>query len=223
MNKAVGGGRRAATMGSADGDGEDRRDPGRRRQSRLPDRTRSSGAPPADRLGEGDRRRRIGRCRRQPLAAPRGADPRAAAVVTGSHMDTQPNGGRFDGIYGVIAGLEALTALHGSGTMLRRPIEVVAWTNEEGGRFAPGCMGSMAWSGFRRIEEFRRRRRSRRRALRRCARRASGRREPTCRIVLSAASRTPMSRRISSRDRGWKPRSSISASSPASRAAAGSP
>ncbi len=83
-----------------------------------------------------------------------GTDPRAAPVVTGSHMDTQPNGGRFDGIYGVIAGLEALTALHQSGTVLRRPVEVVAWTNEEGGRFAPGCMGSMSWSGFRRIEDF---------------------------------------------------------------------
>jgi N-carbamoyl-L-amino-acid hydrolase len=83
-----------------------------------------------------------------------GTDPRASPVVTGSHMDTQPNGGRFDGIYGVIAGLEALAALHDAGVRLRRPIEVVAWTNEEGGRFAPGCMGSMAWSGFRRIEEF---------------------------------------------------------------------
>jgi N-carbamoyl-L-amino-acid hydrolase len=83
-----------------------------------------------------------------------GTDPTATPVVTGSHMDTQPNGGRFDGIYGVIAGLEALTALHDAGTTTRRPIEVVAWTNEEGGRFAPGCMGSMAWSGYRRIEEF---------------------------------------------------------------------
>jgi N-carbamoyl-L-amino-acid hydrolase len=83
-----------------------------------------------------------------------GSDPRSAPVVTGSHMDTQPNGGRFDGIYGVIAGLEALAALHDAGTTLRRPVEVVAWTNEEGGRFAPGCMGSMAWSGFRGIEEF---------------------------------------------------------------------
>ena len=44
--------------------------------------------------------------------------------------------------------------LHRSGTALRRPVEVVAWTNEEGGRFAPGCMGSMSWSGFRRIEDF---------------------------------------------------------------------
>ncbi len=77
-----------------------------------------------------------------------GADPDAAPVLTGSHMDSQPNGGRFDGIYGVVAGLEALAALHDGGITTRRPIEVVAWTNEEGGRFAPGCMGSMAWSGF---------------------------------------------------------------------------
>ena len=83
-----------------------------------------------------------------------GTDPRAASVVTGSHMDTQPNGGRFDGIYGVVAGLEALTALHRSGVTLPRPVEVVAWTNEEGGRFAPGCMGSMSWSGHRRVEDF---------------------------------------------------------------------
>ena len=83
-----------------------------------------------------------------------GSDRHAAPVVTGSHMDTQPNGGRFDGIYGVIAGLEAITALHDEGVVTHRPIEVVAWTNEEGGRFAPGCMGSMAWSGFRRIEDF---------------------------------------------------------------------
>ena len=83
-----------------------------------------------------------------------GTDADAAPVLTGSHMDTQPNGGRFDGIYGVIAGLEALTALHDAGIVTRRPIEVVAWTNEEGGRFAPGCMGSMAWSGHRAIGDF---------------------------------------------------------------------
>ncbi len=76
-----------------------------------------------------------------------GTDPDAAPVLTGSHMDSQPEGGRFDGIYGVVAGLEAVQALHEAGIATRRPIEVVAWTNEEGGRFAPGCMGSMAWAG----------------------------------------------------------------------------
>lgn len=76
-----------------------------------------------------------------------GTDPTATPVLTGSHMDSQPQGGRFDGIYGVVAGLEALTALHDAGIITRRPIEVVAWTNEEGSRFAPGCMGAMAWAG----------------------------------------------------------------------------
>lgn len=83
-----------------------------------------------------------------------GSDSTAAPVLTGSHMDTQPRGGRFDGIYGVIAGLEVLTALHASNATTRRPVEVVAWTNEEGGRFAPGCMGSMAWSGHTPLELF---------------------------------------------------------------------
>ena len=76
-----------------------------------------------------------------------GTDPAADPVLTGSHMDTQPSGGRFDGIYGVIAGLEAATAMHDAGVQTRRPIEIVAWTNEEGSRFAPGCMGSMSWAG----------------------------------------------------------------------------
>ncbi len=83
-----------------------------------------------------------------------GEDRDAAPVLTGSHMDTQPEGGRFDGIYGVLAGLEAMAALHDAGARTRRPIEVVAWTNEEGGRFAPGCMGSMAWSGARGLDSF---------------------------------------------------------------------
>ena len=83
-----------------------------------------------------------------------GAEPGAAPVLTGSHMDTQPQGGRFDGIYGVIAGLEALQAMADAGHRTRRPVEVVAWTNEEGGRFAPGCMGSMAWSGAKPLDAF---------------------------------------------------------------------
>jgi N-carbamoyl-L-amino-acid hydrolase len=83
-----------------------------------------------------------------------GADPAAAPMLTGSHMDSQPEGGRFDGIYGVVAGLEVLSALHDSGIVLERSLEVVAWTNEEGSRFAPGCMGSMAWSGRRPLASF---------------------------------------------------------------------
>jgi beta-ureidopropionase / N-carbamoyl-L-amino-acid hydrolase len=77
-----------------------------------------------------------------------GTDPTLPPVLTGSHMDSQPNGGRFDGIWGVIAGFEAVRALREAGVATKRPIEVVAWTNEEGGRYAPGCMGSMAYAGF---------------------------------------------------------------------------
>jgi N-carbamoyl-L-amino-acid hydrolase len=78
-----------------------------------------------------------------------GSEANAAPVMTGSHMDSQPRGGRFDGIYGVLAGLEALEAMNEAGVTTRRPIEVVAWTNEEGGRFAPCTMGSMVFTGAR--------------------------------------------------------------------------
>jgi len=83
-----------------------------------------------------------------------GTEPGAAPVVSGSHMDSQPAGGRFDGIWGVIAALEAVQALREAGVATKRPIEVVAWTNEEGSRFAPGCMGSMAYAGFKPAETW---------------------------------------------------------------------
>ena len=83
-----------------------------------------------------------------------GSEPSLAPVLTGSHMDSQPEGGRFDGIWGVVAGLEALTALHDAGVVTRRAIELVAWTNEEGGRFRPGCTGSMPWAGHTPVEAF---------------------------------------------------------------------
>lgn len=82
-----------------------------------------------------------------------GADAGAPPVMTGSHMDSQPQGGRFDGIYGVIAGLEALQAIRDSGLLPRHPIEVVAWSNEEGGRFSPGAMGSAVFAGAMRLED----------------------------------------------------------------------
>jgi N-carbamoyl-L-amino-acid hydrolase len=66
-------------------------------------------------------------------------------VLAGSHIDTQPAGGRLDGAYGVLAGLEVLRALDSAGVTTQHPIEVVAWTNEEGSRFAPGAMSSSAF------------------------------------------------------------------------------
>ncbi len=76
-----------------------------------------------------------------------GTDKTANPVMTGSHLDSQPTGGKFDGTYGVLAGFEALEALEDAGIATRRPIEVVAWTNEEGNRFQPGAMGSAVFAG----------------------------------------------------------------------------
>ncbi|MGD9880226.1 MAG: Zn-dependent hydrolase [Reyranella sp.] len=76
-----------------------------------------------------------------------GSDPAAAAVLSGSHMDSQPTGGRFDGMYGVLAAFEALEALEDAGVRTRRPVVAVAWTNEEGSRFQPGAMGSAVFAG----------------------------------------------------------------------------
>jgi N-carbamoyl-L-amino-acid hydrolase len=82
-----------------------------------------------------------------------GRAPAAPPVLTGSHLDSQPKGGRFDGVYGVLAGLEALEALEDAGLATDRSVVTVAWTNEEGGRFAPGAMGSMVFSGARRLQD----------------------------------------------------------------------
>ena len=82
-----------------------------------------------------------------------GMIPTAPPVLVGRHMDSQPRGGRFDGIYGVLAGLAALEALDAAGIQTRHPVELVAWTNEEGGRFAPGAMGSMVFAGQRRLDD----------------------------------------------------------------------
>lgn len=82
-----------------------------------------------------------------------GQHPDAAPVVTGSHLDTQPTGGRFDGVFGVLAGLEAMAALHASGWVPSRPIDLVVWTNEEGCRFAPTTMGSSVFTGALPLEQ----------------------------------------------------------------------
>jgi len=78
----------------------------------------------------------------------------AAPVIVGSHIDSQPAGGKFDGALGVLAGLEGLRALDEAGISTDRPIDVVAWTNEEGGRFERSCTGSSVWSGAMELEDY---------------------------------------------------------------------
>lgn len=70
------------------------------------------------------------------------------AVMMGSHLDSQPTGGKFDGAYGVMAGLEVLRALHDARVRPVRPLELVAWMNEEGARFGPSMMGSSVYAGL---------------------------------------------------------------------------
>ncbi|MDZ5811552.1 Zn-dependent hydrolase [Halorubrum sp. AD140] len=81
-----------------------------------------------------------------------GTDPEAAPVLIGSHLDSQPNGGIYDGQLGVVAALELLRTLEDDDVETRRPIEIVNWTNEEGTRFQPGLQGSGVWSGVFDIE-----------------------------------------------------------------------
>ena len=76
-----------------------------------------------------------------------GRDPSLAPVVTGSHIDTQPTGGKFDGNYGVLAGLEVIRTLNDQRITTDAPLDVVAWTNEEGSRFVPVMMGSGVFCG----------------------------------------------------------------------------
>ena len=76
-----------------------------------------------------------------------GTDDSRAAVGMGSHLDTQPFGGKFDGVFGVLAGLEVIRALNEAGIQTVAPLEVVNWTNEEGARFAPAMLASGVYSG----------------------------------------------------------------------------
>ncbi len=76
-----------------------------------------------------------------------GTDPSLPPVVIGSHLDTQPTGGRYDGVLGVLGALEAVRTLNDLGIRTRHPIEVVNWTNEEGTRFAPAMMASGVFAG----------------------------------------------------------------------------
>jgi beta-ureidopropionase / N-carbamoyl-L-amino-acid hydrolase len=70
-----------------------------------------------------------------------------APLAMGSHLDTQPTGGKFDGVLGVLAALEAVRTLQESGYETNAPIEIINWTNEEGSRFAPPMLGSGVFAG----------------------------------------------------------------------------
>ena len=76
-----------------------------------------------------------------------GREDTLPVVLTGSHLDTQPTGGKFDGIYGVLAGFEVIETLNDRGITTQHPIEVGVWCNEEGCRFPMAMMGSAVWSG----------------------------------------------------------------------------
>lgn len=76
-----------------------------------------------------------------------GLDDSLPPVVMGSHLDTQPTGGKFDGIYGVLAGLEVIRTLNDQGMDTQAPIEASVWTNEEGSRFPPAMVASGVFAG----------------------------------------------------------------------------
>ena len=77
-----------------------------------------------------------------------GTDKNALPVVIGSHLDTQPTGGKYDGVLGVLAGLEIVRTLNDLNIQTKHPILVVNWTNEEGSRFPPAMMASAGYAGI---------------------------------------------------------------------------
>lgn len=81
-----------------------------------------------------------------------GANPNASPILVGSHLDSQPNGGIYDGALGVISALELIHSIDEWEVTLEHPIEIVNWTNEEGTRFQPAMQGSGVWSGVHDIE-----------------------------------------------------------------------
>ncbi|SIS17383.1 Zn-dependent hydrolase [Natronorubrum thiooxidans] len=82
-----------------------------------------------------------------------GTDPDAKPVLVGSHLDSQPYGGIYDGALGVIAALELIRTLNDNELETEHPIEIVNWTNEEGSRFQPAMQGSGVWAGAHDLEE----------------------------------------------------------------------
>ncbi|MFZ1681643.1 MAG: Zn-dependent hydrolase [Rhizobiaceae bacterium] len=86
------------------------------------------------------------------FARRQGTDPDALPVYVGSHLDTQPTGGKFDGVLGVLGGLEVIRTLNDLGIRTRHPIVVVNWTNEEGTRFAPAMLASGVFAGVHTLD-----------------------------------------------------------------------
>ena len=82
-----------------------------------------------------------------------GRDPNRLPVLFGSHLDSQPSGGKFDGALGVIAGLEVMRSLNDHGIVTEAPVELVNWTDEEGSRFGHSLMGSGVWAGVYSLEK----------------------------------------------------------------------
>ena len=89
------------------------------------------------------------------FARMKGQDDTLSPLVMGSHLDTQPTGGKFDGVLGVLAGLEVMRVLAEQGITPKRPVEVAAWMNEEGARFAPAMMGSGVFAGMLELDDIR--------------------------------------------------------------------
>ena len=81
-----------------------------------------------------------------------GTDPDALPVYIGSHLDTQPTGGKYDGVLGVLAGLEVVRSMNDLGIRTRHPIVVTNWTNEEGARFAPAMLASGVFAGVHTLD-----------------------------------------------------------------------
>lgn len=82
-----------------------------------------------------------------------GNNRQAAPIVMGSHLDTQPKGGRFDGVYGVLAALEVIRTLHENEIKPNHDIEIAVWMNEEGARFSPAMLGSEVFIGELSLEK----------------------------------------------------------------------
>ena len=76
-----------------------------------------------------------------------GLDPKRKTILIGSHLDSQPTGGKYDGALGVLAALEVIETLNDEGLMTQAPLEIVSWTNEEGARFSPAMIGSGVFAG----------------------------------------------------------------------------